>query len=66
LGLIVERTNSFGEQFGEERLLEHLRTKSHRNIHDFTRELFDKVQTFGDDKELDDDVTLAVVKFSNG
>jgi sigma-B regulation protein RsbU (phosphoserine phosphatase) len=62
---IVERTNSRGEQYGEERLLEYLRTKTHLDVQTFTRKLFEEVQNFGEGKDLDDDVTLAVAKNSS-
>ena len=62
---IVEQTNMQGEQFGEERIREYVRAKANLAVQPFTQQLFETVKNFGDGKELDDDVTLAVVKHSS-
>jgi serine phosphatase RsbU (regulator of sigma subunit) len=61
---IVERTNLLGEQFGEERLLDYVHTDGHNGAQELARQLFDEVRDFGQGKEPDDDVTLAVVKYT--
>ena len=60
---ILERTNSQGEQYGEERLLEYVRVNARIDVRPFARQLFDEVKKFGQDKELEDDISLAVAKF---
>ena len=59
---IPERTNLRGEQYGEERLFEYVRAKAHLESEPFTRQLFEEVKDFEKGKDLDDDVSLAVVK----
>jgi sigma-B regulation protein RsbU (phosphoserine phosphatase) len=61
---IVERMNPLGEQYGEERLLDYLRTNGQVNTQAFTKQLFEEVRKFGEGKELDDDATLVVVRHS--
>jgi serine phosphatase RsbU (regulator of sigma subunit) len=58
----VERTNPEGEHFGEVRLLEYVRNNAHLGSEAFTRRLIEKVRNFGQGKDFDDDVTLAVVR----
>ncbi len=59
---IVERTGLRGEQYGEERLLEFVRTHSERDVDQFIAQLYDEVSAFGRGKEPDDDATIAVVR----
>jgi serine phosphatase RsbU (regulator of sigma subunit) len=61
---IVERMNPLGEQYGEERLLDYLRTNGQVGVQAFTQRLFEEVRKFGEGKELDDDATLVVVRYS--
>jgi serine phosphatase RsbU (regulator of sigma subunit) len=63
---IVERTNLQEEQYGDERLLEFVRTHSYLGVQPFTESLLEEVKNFGQGKDLDDDVTLAVAKYSAG
>lgn len=59
---IVERTDFRGEQYGEERLLDFVRTHSDRDVDQFIAQLFDQVSDFARGKEPDDDATVAVVR----
>ena len=61
---IPERTNSQGEQYGEDRLTEFVRANAHSELQAFTRRLFAEVKDFGRGKELEDDVSVAVAKYS--
>ncbi|MGB2868693.1 MAG: PP2C family protein-serine/threonine phosphatase [Bacteroidota bacterium] len=60
---IVERTDSHQGQYGEERLLQYIQRNAHRDVRVFVEELFAGVREFGQGKELDDDATLAAVKY---
>jgi serine phosphatase RsbU (regulator of sigma subunit) len=60
---LPEQTNSHREQFGEERIQEYLRAKVHLDAQSFTRELLEEIKNFADGNELNDDVSLAVVKY---
>ena len=59
---LTEQTNSRGDQFGEDRLREHLRANTGLNAQSFTLKLFGAIRTWGEGKDLTDDVSLAVVK----
>jgi serine phosphatase RsbU (regulator of sigma subunit) len=60
---LSEQTNPEGEQYGEERLREYVRTKVHLDAQPFTRKLFEEIKNFGAGKDLNDDVGLIVVKY---
>lgn len=59
---IIERSNLQGEQYGEEKLLEYVRTHSDSEVGQFIEQLFEEVSDFGRGKEPDDDATIAVVR----
>ena len=61
---IVEQTNPLGEQYGEERLLGYVSANAHLDVRTFTTQLFVEVKTFAEGRGMDDDATIAVVKFS--
>lgn len=60
---ICERTNGHGEQFGDTRLEKSLQRHAELGAPLFVEKLLDEVKSFGHDKELDDDVAIAVAKF---
>ncbi len=60
---ICERTNDRGEQFGDNRLEKFVQRHAELNAPLFVAKLLDEVKSFGHDKELDDDVAIAVAKF---
>ena len=59
---IIERTNVNGEHFGEERLIEYVQRNADVELRVFTQRLIDEVRDFGQGKDFEDDVTLAVVR----
>ena len=63
---LLEQTNAQGEQFGEERLWQYVRNKAHLDAQSFAHQLLEEVRNFGQGKDLDDDVGLAIAKFSPG
>lgn len=63
---IVERTNLQEEQYGDERLIDFVRTHAHLGVQPFTESLLEEVKNFGQAKDFEDDVTLAVAKYSAG
>ncbi len=60
---LLEQTNSQGEQFGEERLWEYIRTRANLAAQSFTCQLLEEIKNFGAGTDLNDDVSLAVVKY---
>jgi hypothetical protein len=59
---ITERTNMDGEQYGEQRLHAFIKRNADLDAQTFTQKLLDEVRIFGARQDLEDDVTLAVVK----
>jgi serine phosphatase RsbU (regulator of sigma subunit) len=59
---LSEQTNSQGEQFGEERLREYVQTKAHLDAHTFGQQLLQEIKNFGGANDLNDDVSISVVK----
>lgn len=59
---LFERMNPQGEQFGEDRLRKFILANSFRSADEFTHHLMKEVKEFGQGRDLDDDVTIAVVK----
>lgn len=62
---ILERMNLQREQYGDDRLREHVLANAHLDVQGFSRQLLEEVRSFGQAKELDDDVGLAIVKFAS-
>ena len=60
---IVERTDIQQGQYGEERLLQYVQRNARGDVRSFIEDLFGEVKGFGHGKELDDDATLAAVKY---
>ncbi|MGH7450083.1 MAG: PP2C family protein-serine/threonine phosphatase, partial [bacterium] len=60
---ICERTNGRGEQFGDNRLEKFVQRHAELNAPLFVVKLLDEVKSFGQGKDLDDDVAIAVAKF---
>lgn len=60
---LTEQTNVHGEQFGEERIREYVQSQIQLDAHSFTQKLLERVKTFAGGTELDDDVSLAMVKY---
>jgi serine phosphatase RsbU (regulator of sigma subunit) len=63
---IVERTNHNREQYGVERLVGYVQANGHLGVRSFTQQLFNEVKGFGEGRDLDDDVTLLVVRYVPG
>ena len=61
---ITEQTNAYGDQYGEERLRAEVQADAPLDAQQLTVRLFEAVRTFAGGKELDDDVTIAVVRRS--
>ena len=59
---LLEQANSHGEQFGDERLREFVRTKVHLDAQSLTRKLLEEITDFGGGNDLNDDASIAVVK----
>jgi serine phosphatase RsbU (regulator of sigma subunit) len=59
---LFERMNPDSEQFGEDRVRKYILANSIRNAGEFTHHFMNEVKEFGHGRELDDDVTIAVVK----
>ncbi len=59
---LLERTNTMGEQFGDEQLSEFVRTHAHFDAHDFARQLLAEVKRFGNWASLEDDIGIAVAR----
>ena len=59
---LLEQTDPRGEQFGGERLQEYVRSNIDLNLQSFTNRLFEELRNFGEGKDLNDDVSLAVVR----
>jgi hypothetical protein len=60
---ICERTDAQGEQYGDERLATFIIDHAKLNAEPFVQKLFNDVKNFGQNKILDDDAAIAVVKF---
>ena len=60
---LLEQTDLLGEQYGEERLRKFVQIHANLNAEPFTQELLDELRTFGQGKDFNDDVGIAVVKF---
>ena len=60
---ILENTNSAGEVFGEERLLDTVAEHGHLEAEAIVTELFQAVRTFSDNEPQHDDITAIVAKF---
>ena len=59
---IIEARNATGEEFGDERLIDCLRTADLSDPHRLTEEVMNSVHAFGSER-LKDDATLAVITF---
>lgn len=59
---LLELRDAAGEEFGEERLREYIRTHAGQDAESFARELLKQVQVFAGEKTAEDDMSLAVVK----
>lgn len=60
---LFERMNPQKEQFGEERLRNYILTQHQHDVRQFSFHLMEEVKEFGQGRDLDDDVSIAVVKF---
>ena len=60
---LLEQTDLQGEQYGEERLRKFVQSHAELNAASFTQELLSELKTFGQGKEFNDDVGIAVAKF---
>jgi sigma-B regulation protein RsbU (phosphoserine phosphatase) len=60
---LLEQTDIQGEQYGEERLRKFVQGHAELNAASFTQELLSELKTFGQGKEFNDDVGIAVAKF---
>jgi len=61
---VTDATNSAGENFGEDRLSEHLKSSQDLQPSELLRRLLARVHQFVGDTELADDLTLLALKFS--
>ena len=59
---ILERTNPEGEQYGEERLHHFIQDNADNDVQTLVQKLLGDVKSFGMGKDLDDDVTLAIIR----
>lgn len=60
---IFERRNQEGEEYGEERLKEFIQSHIGLDSQAFAQRLLEEVKAFGQGKDLDDDITVAVAKW---
>ncbi len=60
---IGERANTQGEQYGEERLAKFIASHAALQPQSFVQQLLVEVKKFGQSRDLDDDVAIAVTKF---
>jgi serine phosphatase RsbU (regulator of sigma subunit) len=60
---LLEQTDLQGEQYGEERLRTFVQTHADLDVQPFIQELLNELKTFGQGKEFNDDVGIAVAKF---
>jgi hypothetical protein len=60
---ILERRNSQDQEYGEERLGDFVRSNWHLDVEPFAVKLLKEVKDFGQGRDLEDDVGLAVAKF---
>jgi serine phosphatase RsbU (regulator of sigma subunit) len=60
---LTEQTNRTGEQFGEERIRQFVQWGGRLDAESLSRKLLEEIKNFAEGKELDDDVSLAVVKY---
>lgn len=63
---LLEQTDSQGEQYGEERLRMFVQAHADLDVQPFTQKLLDELKSFGQGKEFNDDVGIAVAKFGKG
>jgi serine phosphatase RsbU (regulator of sigma subunit) len=61
---LLEQSDQYGEQYGEERLKKFVHINSDLDVQPFTLQLLEEVRNFGQGKELQDDIGIAAVKFS--
>jgi hypothetical protein len=61
---LVEHRSAEGEEFGEERLREFTRSHACDDAEPFTQTLLDRVRDFGGGKAPEDDMSVAVVKYT--
>jgi len=59
---VVERTNASLEEYGSERLFKFIKENVHLNPERLVSALLEQVKSFGGEKPLDDDVTVAVAR----
>jgi serine phosphatase RsbU (regulator of sigma subunit) len=59
---VLEARDVQGEEFGEDRLREYVRTHAHLDAEAFTQNLLQAVKDFGGGKAPDDDMSVAVVR----
>lgn len=60
---LLEQRDAAGDEFGEERLREFVRTHASFEAELFTKELLQQVSAFGGGKPPEDDMSIAVVKY---
>jgi phosphoserine phosphatase RsbU/P len=60
---LLEQADLQGEQYGEERLRMFIETHEALDVQLFTQELLDDLRAFGQGKEFNDDVGIAVAKY---
>ena len=59
---LLERTNTNGVQYGEERLYDYVRTHADHDANPFAQQLLAEVKKFGSGEGLEDDIGIAVAK----
>ncbi len=59
---LLEHTSPEGEQFGEDRLRGYVLTNFHLAAESLTHSLMQEIRDFGEGKELNDDIGIAVVR----
>ena len=60
---VTEAPNASEEQFGEQRLLATMQDCSHKSAAEIRNEILSRVRSFIGEKEVQDDLTLVVVRF---
>ncbi len=60
---LSEQTNINGEEFGETRIREYVQSQTQLNAQSFSQKLLEELKNFAGGKDLDDDVSLAIVKY---
>jgi serine phosphatase RsbU (regulator of sigma subunit) len=61
---LLEQTDAQGQEFGEERLQQFIKNHAGLDAHPFVLQLLDEAKNFGQGKVLNDDVSIAALKFS--